>query len=792
MKPLSLWTFYRRHKGRAALLLSLIALVTAGLYLMVALSWAIFVEPLRTNRLFLTKFSVVMPAYWENQPDPTVLAQVRTNPDVEEVIPIAFGVGISLPEAIGSGSSRLQLLAIMEGDILQVMERAGATLQEGELLQPRTNGIMLSEQAASSLGLQVGDIIHNTKDPDLYSQILDPMEVVAILESDVRLGIVSHEYLTSHELYRNLPLRFLVVAQQGREAAVDAFLRNEVETAHTGVWTLQKLNEEMAREYRSTYLLILPVAVIVAAAMALVVGVINRIANTPRLPEFGILHTAGHSRGWLTRRLTMETAVVALVGWLMGIVLSWLALYTFKLAVFEPRGHELQVIGLAPAVPILVVPVAVLAFTLLTVRRVFSRLDPVTIIERGLEGDEGKGSKMTRSRPSRPMTLFTFLRRNRRRTILTASAMTLLIMAIVLVVFLFTAMDDARRAGWGYLRKATTVRWRPGVPVNPAVIAQIRTHPAVDRVIHTVPVTLLNVTIPPLGSATVNPLAVYTEDMDYLIELYELQLKEGHLPRPFSNELVIPETVAQNRGLQVGDIIGDRDRPAYPGEENLRLPAKFVISGIFSRPTAVEENYWLAFFSREFLESHEDFEFSRGDWGELLVLPKEGQKRIMDDWLQTELKNNGLVVLTYRDLVASIKENTRSSLLTVALIESVVALVAAAALTILHFLSISQRRAEFGLLHALGYSRLRLVWRTAAETVFATGAAWGLSAILCLSGLLYLQFGVFTRVGLNLNLFNPTPWLFTLPIPVAVLTVTTATIAQILSRLDPVSTIERR
>jgi cadmium resistance protein CadD (predicted permease) len=55
-----------------------------------------------------------------------------------------------------------------------------------------------------------------------------------------------------------------------------------------------------------------------------------------------------------------------------------------------------------------------------------------------------------------------------------------------------------------------------------------------------------------------------------------------------------------------------------------------------------------------------------------------------------------------------------------------------------------------------------------------------------------LRFGVFTPLGLTLNLFNLTPWLFTLPIPVAVLAVTGATIARTLSKLDPVSIIERK
>ena len=52
--------------------------------------------------------------------------------------------------------------------------------------------------------------------------------------------------------------------------------------------------------------------------------------------------------------------------------------------------------------------------------------------------------------------------------------------------------------------------------------------------------------------------------------------------------------------------------------------------------------------------------------------------------------------------------------------------------------------------------------------------------------------GVFNAAGLKLNVFNPAPWLYTLPVPVVVLAVSTLTIGRMLSRLDPVAIIERR
>jgi hypothetical protein len=55
-----------------------------------------------------------------------------------------------------------------------------------------------------------------------------------------------------------------------------------------------------------------------------------------------------------------------------------------------------------------------------------------------------------------------------------------------------------------------------------------------------------------------------------------------------------------------------------------------------------------------------------------------------------------------------------------------------------------------------------------------------------------MQANVYAPKGLTLDLFNPAPWLFTLPMPLAVTAVSTGLVAWMLSRLDPVSVIERR
>jgi len=55
-----------------------------------------------------------------------------------------------------------------------------------------------------------------------------------------------------------------------------------------------------------------------------------------------------------------------------------------------------------------------------------------------------------------------------------------------------------------------------------------------------------------------------------------------------------------------------------------------------------------------------------------------------------------------------------------------------------------------------------------------------------------VQIGFYVPIGLTLDLFNPTPWLFTLPMPLTIVAVGAGLVAWMLSRLDPVSVIERR
>jgi hypothetical protein len=385
----------------------------------------------------------------------------------------------------------------------------------------------------------------------------------------------------------------------------------------------------------------------------------------------------------------------------------------------------------------------------------------------------------------KPLSSLTFYLRHRHRGMTLVAAMALMILGVSFPAFLFAPVAGAMQQTLaGPLRQIGVVTPRAGITVDPGLAAQIRLHPTVAHVIPAVNLPL-EIQIPPLDW----PISIHgvsQDDMRVLIALYGLRVEEGRLPQPRSNGIAISEATAQNRRLHVGDMVG---QPV--NEQDDGIPTEMVVTGILSFPPHVQrkEDPWLGFASYEYLTSHELFAQHPVH---LLVVPHEGQRAEMDTWLRQEIHSDLVEVLTFDWLRRMFRLLGLLLLGVFGVVEGVIAVVAAAAMAVLSYVFFAQRREEFGILHAIGRSRAWLVMRALGETVSVVTVAWLIGAAMCGAGLVYMRIVLYAPRGLALNFLNPTPWLFTLPMPLAVVVVSIGLVARMLSRLDPVSIIERR
>jgi ABC-type lipoprotein release transport system permease subunit len=787
MNPLSPFTYTLRHKRSALLLVALIALTTIGLYVMAAVLDTI---PARGQYIYLTKVSRVYPATGDTL-EPGVIAQIETHPDVARVIP---DNGLSLAPPTLIGSDRFRLMGVSQEDAQYLIAHYGACLKEGRLFEPRTNEIVLAEETTRALGVKIGDQVSRSINDTYYASVPAPLVVVGILEADpsvrsgpsIRVGFASREYLDSHESFAPRMQGILVVAKEGREEAVEQFLDTTIASLRTETETYRQELRFIKMGQVMLYVLFGIVNCVVAVVVSLVVGVINRIAMMQRVEEMGLLHALGYHKQRLIHRLTSETAVVTALGWVAGIGLAFLALYGLKVSFYYARGMELELVNLTPLWLVLPTPLVVIAFASGSVRRILDRLDAVAIVERGKLGIEVGGSKKQKTKESsvKPLSSWTFYLRHRRRGIMLAASMALMISGIAFPVFILTALANAMEPDFTHLRYVSQVSAARGSALDPHAATQIRAHSAVARIIPAV-LTQLRVIVPPGGEAEVDIYGVTEDDLPALMALFELDLVEGRLPQTRSNEVVIPQTAALNRGLRVGDKIG---QPIQETQTNLMgeddIPMELEIVGLLNR-----DDLWIGFASREYLESHELTAARPLRW---LIVPADGRKAELDAWLEESIASSQVCVNTYDAIRNEFRQVIQGLSILFAAIEFLIAAVAAMALAALNTIFFAQRREEFGILHAVGRGRPWLVLRTVIETGSTAGIAWLTGAAVCLAGLGAMQALIYAPRGLSLRFFDITPWLFTLPIPLAVIVASAGTIAWMLSRLDPVAIIERR
>lgn len=819
MNPLSALTYYRRHKRGALLLVSLIALATMVLYSIVGVLDSL---TLQLDFDYLSRISRVRPDTGQAL-EPGVVPQIQSHPDVARVV-WDNGLTISVPTLGGIGA--MHLMGVPQDDVEYLMERCGVRLKEGRLLEPRTNEFMLSEETARALNLELGDRIDRSIDGSYYEDILEPLVLVGILEGDpstalgtsppaslepsVRVGFVSYEYLEGHELYAPRVASALVVARDGRKEAMDKFLETAISSARTEVETYGDVVEVAAQARRFLYLTFGIVNCLVGVAVAVVVGVINQIALMRRVSELGLLNALGHHRNKLIRRLTLETAAVAGLGWGAGLILALLILSWLKANLYYARGMELDLANLMPFWFVIPIPLMVVALAVLGLRRLFARFDAVAIVERGKLSMEDAGGKRQGAKRSsgQPLSAWTFYLRHRRRGIVLVVSAALVIVGVALPVFLLSAVADAMMPDLEYLHYVSKVAPSNGRTVDAGVMGQIKSHPAVERVIPVMSLGL-QVDVPPGSVMRTGIYGAVEDDVPILVDLFGMDVKEGRLPHPRSNEIVLSEPVALNRGLHVGDRIGV---PVYErGEFELLdvddVPTEMVVVGILlprtehpgeerqrmehprSGQTLSSDAMWLGLASYEYLEGHE---LTSSRPVSLLIVPADGRKDELDAWLEENVASAQTDVTTYDVEYREHRQIVQGLILGFAVVGCVTAIVAAIAMATLNYVFFAQRREEFGILHAVGRSRLWLVLRTMKETGGVITIAWLAGAVICCIGLICFQALVFAPKGLSLNFFNLTPWVLTFPVPIAVVAAGTGTIARTLRKLDPVAIIERR
>ena len=348
---------------------------------------------------------------------------------------------------------------------------------------------------------------------------------------------------------------------------------------------------------------------------------------------------------------------------------------------------------------------------------------------------------------------------------------------IASIVTIVDSIDLTVLTIYGYTRAFTPVIPRAGrLRVDPQLQDQIRKMPQTDKIIEAGGFFFNINTV--FGRLPFVCFGVNPAQRDYLIGRAGDKLAEGRMPAEGQPEAVVSEGIVRNRRLKLGDVLA---APTDTGSlVSVPVPVKLV--GILSGPT------WIAFTSRQF----SDAALPLVPHSVLVTTHNVADQVNFGDTLMASLDKVQVQVFSFHSLVKELRDTLSSMYLIMSLVNGTVILVVALMSGMLSNIYFTQRVSEFAVLSAIGIPRRILLVHAVSETAILTAIGWIVGSGVDLAFMAGLRGSLFEPRGMLINPTDPLAYFYTAPIPVCITLFAVATVGYRLSRLDPVTIIERR
>lgn len=260
-----------------------------------------------------------------------------------------------------------------------IMKRSGLRLVEGRFPEENAPEVALSTDIARNRNFKLGDIVLKPDSEDSYAIV--PVKLVGLIEGPVWFAVTSESFIQN-----NFPLAkqdYLVLAHSEKEQReLDKILTDTLDKGRTRLWTYANLVRDTNDALRNLYLIMSIVIAIIVFSIAFLVGMLASIYFTQRLPEFATLTAIGYQRSGLLLRVLGETALMCVVGWAIGSLLTIGVLCAIKAWIMNPRGLLIDPFDWTAYRFTIPLPLAIAVFATYAIARRLRSLDPVGIIER--------------------------------------------------------------------------------------------------------------------------------------------------------------------------------------------------------------------------------------------------------------------------------------------------------------------------------------------------------------------------------------------------------------------------
>jgi hypothetical protein len=386
-----------------------------------------------------------------------------------------------------------------------------------------------------------------------------------------------------------------------------------------------------------------------------------------------------------------------------------------------------------------------------------------------------------------PLSPFTYLYRNAGKTIPLTGVIMLAVLLVTGVIALIDSIPESIRSIYSYSNKMTGISPRGDASETPKLLAEIKKDSPIplERVVSCrASASIVNSIV---GKWPFIMLGLSRSDMIFYLNRMHTTHIEGRLPAPGAAEALVSRPVAKNLHLRIFNpkdpwILRSKSVVLGPDKSDSYSPNFVKVVGI------ADTDQWLMVNSIEYQRL---YHFPPIDLGLVFAKTPSDQSRL-DHWAAKHFKGRNAQVFAYFMIEKQTNEmfGTLYELLDVVI--GILAGVMTFMMAMLMNIYQSQRLVEFGLLHAIGYTRWQLLKRVFWESALVVFLGWFLGIMGAQLMLKILNQIIMAPRAFDLPSFDYTAFKYTEPLPFAILIVAGATVWWRFHRFDSVSIVERR
>ncbi len=273
------------------------------------------------------------------------------------------------------------VIAVGPDDAKFTLDRLGVTKVNGRMPKPGAPEAVITEPVARNLKLNIGDVVLAPDKNDGYS----PQEVKVVGIAETRYWFILADldyYRVNH--FPPIDLLLVFAKDPARQGELDAWAMERFKGERARIVAYSEIERQSKEMFNTLYRILDVVIGTLVIVITVMMGMLINIHLTQRTQEFALLQALGYTKRAMALRVVVETVMVVMLGWLLGLATAFGMLRLCQIILMDPNAYAIDIVDTVALRYTVPVPLAILAVSLYTLWSHFRTFDPVGVVERRL------------------------------------------------------------------------------------------------------------------------------------------------------------------------------------------------------------------------------------------------------------------------------------------------------------------------------------------------------------------------------------------------------------------------